>query len=462
MNATQTPAQLGKYRIDGILGQGAMGVVYRGYDPGIDRPVALKTIHAHLFDADDVDEYLRRFQQEARAAARCEHPNIVTIYDVGVVQGTPYIAMEYVEGRSLKSCLSRHERFRAEDAAAIMVQILDGLQYAHKHGVVHRDIKPPNILVLLSGTAKLTDFGVARIDSTLATQVGAVLGTPAYMSPEQLLGRPVTAASDLYSVGVVLLELVSGIRPQPGGARLILEELRRGEPVEVPPAFVEILARALAESPAARFASAREMAAAIQRSLDDRTSVDLISGLTPCKADDPTTLGELLPARKDDSEFSWAPEVLATVERELTEHIGPMARLLVAKYARQARDLSHLSEALAAHIRDPAERRRFLARFRPADIDTGANSGSLPAEATAGSSSGSLTSARPAGGLVLDPIRLQALGQLFADYVGPMAKMLIRGQLRQAKDLDDLHARLARMIADDAQRRAFLSSLPRD
>jgi len=328
--------------------------------------------------------------------------------------------------------------------------------------VVHRDIKPPNILVLLSGTAKLTDFGVARIDSTLATQVGAVLGTPAYMSPEQLLGRPVTAASDLYSVGVVLLELVSGIRPQPGGARLILEELRRGEPVEVPPAFVEILARALAESPAARFASAREMAAAIQRSLDDRTSVDLISGLTPCKADDPTTLGELPPARKDDSEFSWAPEVLATVERELTEHIGPMARLLVAKYARQARDLSHLSEALAAHIRDPAERRRFLARFRPADIDTGANSGSLPAEATAGSSSGSLTSARPAGGLVLDPIRLQALGQLFADYVGPMAKMLIRGQLRQAKDLDDLHARLARMIADDAQRRAFLSSLPRD
>ena len=460
MNPAQTPAQLGKYRIDGVLGQGAMGVVYRGYDPGIDRPVALKTIHAHLFDAEDVDEYLRRFQQEARAAARCEHPNIVTIYDVGVVQATPYIAMEYVEGRSLKSCLSRHERFRAEDAAAIMVQILDGLQYAHKHGVVHRDIKPPNILVLLSGTAKLTDFGVARIDSTLATQIGAVLGTPAYMSPEQLVGRPVTAASDLYSVGVVLLELVSGIRPQPGGARLILDELR-GEPVKVPPAFVDILAQALAESPAARFASAREMAAAIQHSLDDRTSVDLISGLSTCKADDPTTLGDLPPARKDDSDFTWAPEVLATVERELTEHMGPMARLLVRKHARQARDLGHLCEALAAQIRDPAARRGFLDRFRPADLDRGAGSGTLSADGTAGSR-GSLPSARPAGALIVDPIRLQALEQLFADFVGPMAKMLIRERLQQATDPDDLHARLARMIADDAQRRAFLSSLPRD
>ena len=461
MNPAQTPAQLGKYRIDGVLGQGAMGVVYRGYDPGIDRPVALKTIHAHLFDAEDVDEYLRRFQQEARAAARCEHPNIVTIYDVGVVQGTPYIAMEYVEGRSLKSCLSRRERFRAEDAAAIMVQILDGLQYAHKHGVVHRDIKPPNILVLLSGTAKLTDFGVARIDSTLATQIGAVLGTPAYMSPEQLVGRPVTAASDLYSVGVVLLELVSGIRPQPGGARLILDELRRGKPVKVPPAFVDILAQALAESPAARFASAREMAAAIQHSLDDRPSVDLISGLSTCKADDPTTLGDLPPARRDDSDFTWAPEVLATVERELTEHMGPMARLLVRKHARQARDLGHLCEALAAQIRDPAARRGFLDRFRPADLDRGAGSGTLSADGTAGSR-GSLPSARPAGALIVDPIRLQALEQLFADFVGPMAKTLIREQLRQATDPDDLHARLARMIADDAQRRAFLSSLPRD
>ncbi|MCF7992485.1 MAG: serine/threonine protein kinase [Thiohalocapsa sp.] len=465
MTTLKTPERLGKYRIDGILGQGAMGTVYRGYDIAIDRAVALKTIHSHLLEAEDVDEYVRRFQQEARAAARCDHPNIVTIYDVGVEDETPFMAMELVEGRSLKSCLARNERFRAEDAAAIMLQILAGLQYAHAHGVVHRDIKPPNIMVLLSGTAKLTDFGVARIDSTQATQIGAVLGTPAYMSPEQLLGRAVTAASDLYAVAVVLTELVSGIRPQPGGAQAIVARLRIGDPVKLPAAFLDLLERGLRDSPAARFASAAEMAAAIEHSLDERTALDLMSGLAPCKADDPTSLGELPPRPGPDAAFSWAPEVLATIERELSEYIGPLAKLLVRKHARGAKDVDALSGALAAQIADAGDRERFLRRFRDIDTDPGVSSGSHFGGARAaspGTGTGSGGTAAPADPPTLEPIARRALEERLADYVGPMARMLIRTSLKEATTLDDLHARLARAIPDDDQRRAFLRSLQRN
>lgn len=464
MKTLTHPPRLGKYRIDGVLGQGAMGTVYRGYDIAIDRPVALKTIHAHLLEAEDVGEYVRRFQQEARAAARCDHPNIVTIYDVGVEEDTPFMAMELVEGRSLKSCLSRNERFRPEDAAAIMLQILAGLQYAHTHGVVHRDIKPPNIMVLLSGTAKLTDFGVARIDTTQATQIGAVLGTPAYMSPEQLLGRPVGAASDLYAVGVVLTELVSGVRPQPGGGAAIVARLRQGDPVRVPDAFLAVLRRALRDAPTDRFASAAEMAAAIEHSLDDRTALDLMSGLTPCKADDPTTLGELPPRPGPDAAFSWAPEVLATIERELSEFVGPLARILVRKYAGDAKDLETLSEALAARIGDADDRKRFLQRFREIETGSGISSAGQPGGLSTAPGTGHAADGRapPISPPTLDPVAQRQLEEQLAHYIGPMARLLVRSSLKQAGTLEDLHARLARAIPDEGQRRVFLRSLPRD
>lgn len=460
MTTLRAPEWIGKYRIDGVLGQGAMGTVFRGYDVAIDRPVALKTIHPHLLGADEVDEYLRRFRQEARAAARCDHPNIVTVYDVGVDGCAPFMAMEYIEGRSLKSCLVRQERFRTEDAAAIMLQILAGLQYAHDRGVVHRDIKPTNIMVLLSGLAKLTDFGVARIDTTQSTQVGAILGTPAYMAPEQLNGRPITPASDLYAVAVVFVELVSGLRSQPGGARAILARLRHGDPATCPIAFLSVLERALQDEPTARFDSAAEMAAAIEHSLDDRTVVELISGLTPCKADDPTTLGELPPVPSGDVEFRWAPEVLATIERELRESIGPFARILVRRYARTAKDLGAISDAVAAHIPDADDRKRFLQRFRQGDGTLGLSAGSGLEAANRAGAERPTVSDPLAAPLILEPDVQQQLEHRLAELIGPMARLLVRATIKQASGLDDLYARLAQSIPDDEQRRAFLRSRP--
>jgi serine/threonine-protein kinase len=189
--------KLGKYEIRGTLGRGAMGTVYDGWDPAIDRRVAIKTVR--LADADDEEtvEGLARFKREAQAAGRLSHPNIVGVYDYGETDDIAYIVMEFVEGRSLKSLLDQEKRLPPREAAEILGQVLAGLGYSHARGVVHRDIKPANIMLTGEGQVKIADFGIARIESSSMTSVGTVMGTPAYMPPEQFLGEAVDARSDL-------------------------------------------------------------------------------------------------------------------------------------------------------------------------------------------------------------------------------------------------------------------------
>ena len=179
-------SKLGKYEIRGELGRGAMGVVYEGYDPLIERVVALKTIRADQLVGDNAGDIIARFRREAQAAGRLSHPNIVSIYDFGDDAGVWYIAMEYIKGRELKEYFEAQERFSTADAVRILTQILAALGYSHRLGVIHRDIKPANIILLADGTVKVADFGIAHIESSELTQVGTVLGTPSYMSPEQI------------------------------------------------------------------------------------------------------------------------------------------------------------------------------------------------------------------------------------------------------------------------------------
>src|SRR5664279_5580222 len=186
-------SNLGKYEIRREIGRGAMGVVYEGYDPLIKRLVALKTIRADQLAGDDAANVIARFRREAQAAGRLSHPNIVSIYDFGEDAGVWFIAMEYVRGRELKEYFEANERFTSADIVRIMSQILDALDYSHRQGVIHRDIKPANIFLLqdttsgaAEGAVKVADFGIAHIESSNLTQVGAVLGTPSYMSPEQI------------------------------------------------------------------------------------------------------------------------------------------------------------------------------------------------------------------------------------------------------------------------------------
>ena len=270
------PQKLGKYEIRAELGSGAMGVVYEGWDPGICRRVAIKTVKRDQLDRAEVDEVLARFQREAQAAGRLTHPNIVSIYEFGEEPdaaggaGTAFIAMEFVDGRELKDHFDKDERFPLPEMLRIMTELLAALGHAHKNGIVHRDIKPANIILLADGTVKVADFGIARIESSNLTQAGAVLGTPSYMSPEQFMGQTVDGRSDLFSAAVILYQFLTGDKPFTGTVTTIMHKVLKEEPpapselnVQVPRAFDSLMKKALAKRPEERFQSAREFADAL-------------------------------------------------------------------------------------------------------------------------------------------------------------------------------------------------------
>jgi serine/threonine protein kinase len=264
-------SKLGKYEIRGELGRGAMGVVYEGYDPLIERVVALKTIRADQLVGDNAGDIIARFRREAQAAGRLSHPNIVSIYDFGDDAGVWYIAMEYIKGRELKEYFEAQERFSTADAVRILTQILAALGYSHRLGVIHRDIKPANIILLPDGTVKVADFGIAHIESSELTQVGTVLGTPSYMSPEQIQGLPIDGRSDLFSVGVILYQFLTGERPFTGSSTITMRKVLEENPlppsrfnVQLPGAMDAVVRKALEKRADDRYQSADEFAAALQ------------------------------------------------------------------------------------------------------------------------------------------------------------------------------------------------------
>lgn len=270
---------LGRYRIDTKIGEGAMADVHRGHDESIDRPVAIKVLKEDL--ARDA-ELSARFLREARAAGALNHPSIATIYDVGTAQGATYIAMELVEGEPLDAVLQARGRLPYERVLALGLQLASALDYAHRAGIVHRDIKPSNILLSPDGrTAKLLDFGVARIDRDAAgedlvrTQFGQLTGTPRYMSPEQALGTPVDHRSDLFSLGVVLYELVTGKVAFPGTTLATLAikiAQEQVEPIErsaadCPRGMTFIIDKLLSKKPEQRFQTAEALCEALRREI---------------------------------------------------------------------------------------------------------------------------------------------------------------------------------------------------
>lgn len=264
MSATH-PAKIGKYEVECLLGEGAMGVVYRASDPLIGRRVAIKV----MADSVAQDTSLRgRFLREAQAAGSLQHPNVVTIYDFGEVDDHLYIAMEYVEGDDVSELLEKKIAVSLDAIVELTVGVLHGLAYAHKRGIVHRDIKPANIRVDSEGKARLMDFGIAHLSSSEMTSTGVLLGTPSYMAPEQISGAPVTPQTDIFSVGAVLYELLTHSRPFKGDTlhslmyQILSQPPRPIEEIapEVPEPLRRIVMRALEKDPAQRYATAVEMA----------------------------------------------------------------------------------------------------------------------------------------------------------------------------------------------------------
>ncbi len=273
----------GRYQILKELGKGAMGVVYQAHDPQIDRVVALKILRQERVISED---FVQRFIKEAKAIGRLSHANIVTVYDVGQDHETIYIAMEYLEGRPLDEVIKEND-LSFEEIISIGIQVAETLEYAHKKGIIHRDIKPANIMLGPDGQVKITDFGIARIEDLSATQqtmAGEILGTPIYMSPEQATGQTVDGRSDLYSLGVILYELIVGKRPfQGANLAVIFRAITQDTPAapamvrnSVSQALSDMIMKGLEKTPDKRFQDGKAMAGALKACLEKENAIPLL------------------------------------------------------------------------------------------------------------------------------------------------------------------------------------------
>jgi serine/threonine-protein kinase len=261
------PATIGRYQITGTLGFGAMGAVYKAWDPLIKRTLAIKTIRLDVpRQSPQHQAFIERFYQEARISGTLSHPSIVTLFDVGEDDGAPFLAMEFVDGRTIGAILEEGVRFKPERVIGLVSQVAEALDYAHSRGVVHRDVKPTNLMVSADDRVKVTDFGIAKLADSEITHSGALLGTPSYMSPEQAMGEKLDGRSDIFSLGVVAFEMLSGLQPFPGpNVTSILYKLVHVEPVEpadletnglVPQKWREVFRKVLAKKPESRYPTA--------------------------------------------------------------------------------------------------------------------------------------------------------------------------------------------------------------
>ena len=475
--------QLGKYRIDGVLGKGAMGVVYKAFDPAIERVVALKTIRKEMFSESEQQELIGRFKNEAQAAGRLNHPNIVTVYDYGEDADSAYIAMEFVEGTGLDALLAPGRPMPVARVLAWMADLLGGLDYAHARGVVHRDIKPANLLITAGAQVKISDFGIARIESSTLTQAGSMIGTPSYMSPEQFRGEPVDGRSDVFSSGILLYQLLTGTRPFSGSASIVMHQILNEEPA--PPSralpalgtrFDAVLEGAMAKLPARRHASARAFLEALLKAAGengadpdattladhDQTVLAPAMAAPPGAAADPACA---LDASAIATITPWKREALPEVEASLARQIGPVARFLLKKVADKAEGLGHLAELLLPHIPSDLGRIQFqqaLIQIGKKLDATGTGSGMPHPPTLTGISGAGRTTlpAAPAPGAIpeaFDEAYADATAHKLVAIIGPIGRVVVKRAMKQTGDKQAFLQLLAGHIDNPGERTRFLA-----
>ena len=310
------PRRFGRHEVQREIGEGAMGRVYRCFDPMMKRVVAVKTVKKEFLTRETRDEYLRRFRREAQAAGRLSHPSIVSVFDVG----EDYFVMEYLEGSTLQVILRDRGQIPVDEAVRILTPLAEALDYAHRSGIVHRDIKPGNVFVLADGRPKLMDFGVAHLESSSMTAQGHFFGSPSYMAPEQVSGGQVAAAADLFSFGVVAYEMVTGHRPFEGASitaimyRVVNEDppAPRQWDFDLPPVFDDIFKRALSKNPAERYPDAAALVRALEKREFVPAPVDLLAHLEETLS--PSEARALAAATASGGVTPVPPQLMAAVE----------------------------------------------------------------------------------------------------------------------------------------------------
>ncbi len=447
---TATPPSIGKYRVDGIIGRGAVGIVYRGYDTVISRPVAIKTLrHEVLETVDDKNGLLARFSSEARSAGRCQHPNIVTVFDYVEQDDTPFIVMEYVAAGTLEAVTRTGTLLPLHQVGEILVQLLSALGHAHEKGVVHRDIKPANILCPAATSIKVTDFGVARLQDLGLTQAGkGTLGTPNYMSPELFLGREVDGRSDLFAAGVVLFELLAGAKPftandMPELMRKLLNQppqsLGSFRP-ELSGHLDAVLVRALARNPTDRFQTADEFSEAL---------VDAVGRTEADKNVKPVDLSRIPRRATSDQSDSRGmlnrtmaeklmPGTIGNLERSLARSLGPIARLAISRASSETTDADMFLTRLTSLIPESAEAKRFR---ETAENWLREDQGIAGAQLDA----------------VIPTQVVKETIELLRPMIGPMAKVIAEREAKTAVGVEDYYEHVARAIKNPQDQEKFLA-----
>jgi serine/threonine-protein kinase len=445
------PTKVGKYRIDHVIGRGAIGIVYKGYDEQIDRPLAIKTLRPEILDdVDEKDEFLKRFAAEARSAGRCLHPNIVTVFDLVEHEHAPYIIMEYVNAGTLENVIREGTLLPVRQVGEIMAQLLFALEHAHSKGVIHRDVKPTNVLCPSAASIKVADFGVARLDALDLTRPGGlgVIGTPNYMAPERFLGRPADQRADLFSAGVILFQLLTGTKPF---IALDLPELVRKLMNELPPPLTHlrpalwseldgVVQRALARNPEDRFQSALQFVDALNTAIEARPN-DHLPPLDLTKLSRPEPKDEV-PALKEGMNQTMAerlsPDTIDALSRSLARSLGPIARLVVRQASRQATDVDMLLTTLTQQIKTEAEVALFRkAAERALKEDLGLASAQMEA--------------------VISQTEIGAATEALIPIIGPVARLLVKHQAETAVGREDFYRRLADAIPNEKDRARFLT-----
>lgn len=443
---SELPKTIGKYEIKSSLGEGAMGIVYEGFDPDIERRVAIKILHPHLINEKNGDEFLERFKREAKSAARCTHTNVVMVLEYGQDGDMPYIVMEFVEGSSLAEIIKKGRAITLQSTLSIISQLLKALHAAHKLSIVHRDIKAANVMILKeTSDIKLADFGIARIaESPELTMTGAVVGTPKYMAPEQMFGLKVDSRADLFSVAMVFLELLTLLPKKSGIPSSSLPEIINLPPnnrvdytILYPTALIPVLVKGLAAAQDKRFQNVREFVNAIKIVLPK-----LKSESSPI-ADAATAV-----VQKSTQTISTSKDELDSMTQLLVDYVGPLAKNIMVAHDAESTSVDELATLVSREIPQSEEREAFLRRWEQIS-GTRIDATGITNPANTSSNSG------------IRAFNDEMLGRIredYTDYIGPLAARLVQHYSKSTNSLEQLVNALAAEIPDNKESRKFKDS----